>query len=206
MLLGDSFSHNKKAKEGRLIKFIVRHPLRHIDLIKWKAEEIKRLFKANVSVRKYRNQAFFSIIQKRRIRVIGKWFYRDGCKIITDKIRFMDHPVGIAMLLCDNGFIKKRKKKHKDGTIYYSAPSITIVTEHFSDNDVLVLMEHIRKLCGAKGYIGSGNVRQVKFNAENSKLLWYYVRLWIPDVPSMAYKFAFIIERYGINSDKKAGI
>jgi hypothetical protein len=205
MLLGDSFSHNKKAKDGGVIKFVVRHPLKHIDLIKWKAEEINRLLKTNVRVRRYRNQAFFSIIQKRRIRVIGKWFYRDGRKIITDKIRFMDHPVGIAMLLCDNGSVKKRKKKHKDGTIYYSAPSITIATKYFSDDDVLSLIEHIRKLCGAKGYIGSGNVRQVNFNAENSKLLWYYVSLWIPDVPSMTDKFAFIIERYGINSDGKAG-
>lgn len=206
MLLGNSFSQNKIAKNGKLIKrFVVAHPLKEIDLIKWKAEEINRLFKKeDGKVRKYRNQAFFSIIQKRRIRVIVKWFYRDNDKAITDKIRFMDHPIGIAMLLSDNGSAKKRKKKHKDGTVYYSAPSITITTEHFSDDDIFSLLFHIRKLCGAEGYIGSGNVRQIKFDAKNSKLLWYYVRQWIPDVPSMANKFAFIIERYGINSDEKA--
>jgi hypothetical protein len=199
MLLGNSFFHNKKKE------FVVRHTLKDIDLIEWKAENINRLFKANMKIRKYRNQAFFSIIQKKRIRVIGKWFYRDGRKIISDKIRFMDHPVGIAMLLCDNGSVKRHKKKHKDGTIYYSAPSIIIATEHFSDDDVLSLMDHIRKLCSAEGYIGSGTVSQIKFNAKNSKLLWCYVKQWIPDVPSMANKFAFIIERYGINSDEKAG-
>jgi hypothetical protein len=206
MLLGNSFSHNKKAKNGKLKKtFVVAHPLKEIDLIKWKAEKIKRCFKEDGKIRKYRNQAFFSIIQKKRIRVIVKWFYRDKDKIITDKIRFMDHPIGVAMLLSDNGSVKKRKKKHKDGTVYYSAPSITIATEYFSDDDIFSLIAHIRKLCGAEGYIGSGNVKQVRFNAENSKLLWYYVRQWIPVVPSMANKFAFIIERYGINSDEKAG-
>lgn len=211
MLLGDSSSRMRKTKSGKLTaEFVVCHSLKQVDLVRWKAMEINRLFAANVVVREYDiyNKAEFSITRSKRIRVVHSWFHRNGEKVITDKIRFMDHPVGIAMLLCDDGSVRKRKKKHKDGTEYYLAPSITIATHSFSKDEVERLLHHIEKLCEAHGYINPERrvrrgkkieYQRINFNAKNSRVLWHYVSPWIPKVPSMISKFSFLIERYGIN-------
>ncbi len=120
----------------------------------------------------------------------------------------MNHPIGLAMLLCDDGSIRRRKKQHKSGKIYILAPSITVATHCFSEEEVTRLLLHIEKMCGARGYInperrirnGEKKIYQrINFNAENSRILWNYVSAWIPHIPSMMDKFGFIIERYGLN-------
>lgn len=117
----------------------------------------------------------------------------------------MNHPIGLAILLCDDGSVRKRKKKRKDGTVCYLAPSITIATHNFDEDSFNNLLNHIENLCGAKGYnnperrVRRGTLRtynRANFNVENSKILWNYVKDWIPDIPSMRSKFSFALERF----------
>jgi hypothetical protein len=119
----------------------------------------------------------------------------------------MNHPVGVSMLLCDAGSIRKRKKRHTDGTYYYSAPCIKIAMHAFLYDEIERFLIHIKKSCNAEGSIKKrGAYQEVVFNAENSKKLWHYSSLWIPQVPSMLDKFSFIMERYGTQkSDETAG-
>lgn len=208
MLLGDASSQMKRTKNNQLrAEFAVCHNLRYEDLAHWKAMELSRLFDTQIDVKKYQNKARFSVTRGKRIRVISTWFYRNGKKTITDKIRFMNHPVGVSMLLCDAGSIRKRKKRHTDGTIYYSAPCIKIAMHAFSYDEIERFLIHKKESCYAEGSIKKRGVRQeVIFNAENSKKLWHYVSSWIPQVPSMTDKFSSIIEKYSVNqSDETAG-
>ena len=209
-LLGDACSRHKDTKARMKVEFIVSHSLAQSDLVEWKANEISRLYGKPIVVH-YRtawNQATFGITQGKRLRVIHDWFHRHGKKVITDKIRFMDHPIGLAMLLCDDGSIRKRKKTLKDGSISYLNPSITIATHCFDTESVERLLQHIDKLSGAKGYINPERrirrdqkveYNRINFNCENSRQLWEYANKWIPKIPSMLAKFAFAIERYGLN-------
>jgi len=208
MLLGNASSQLKRTESNQLrAELAVSHTIQYEDLARWKAAEISRLFDTQIKVEVYQNKARFSVTKGKRIRVISKWFYRNGRKAVTDKIRFMNHPVGISMLLCDAGSIRKRKKRHTDGTLYYSAPCIIIAMRDFSYDDIERFLIHIKKSCGAEGDTEKkGAYQNVIFNAENSKKLWHYVSCRIPEVPSVLEKFSFIIERYGINqSDETAG-
>lgn len=195
MLLSEnSYSRQIKSQNGKLLaELTVCHDPEQADLAHWKADEINRLFDSHVMVREYDDDKIgFSVIRGRRIRVIHKWFHRCGKKAITNKISFMDHPVGMAMLLCDMSFVKKSEK---------SEPCISIALPCFSKDDVGRLLAHIRKFCGADGYLSDERweCRELIFDAENSENLWDYISLWIPKVPSVLDKFSFIGEKYGLN-------
>lgn len=218
MLLGDSSSRYRTRADGKLwVEFSVRHSQAQKDLVEWKAKKISEHY--GVSVKVYDGQfgnfsySRFSVTQRKRLRVIHDWFHRNNHKVISERIQFMDHPIGLAMLLCDDGSIRRRKKKHKDGSFYYIAPSITIAAHSFTVEEVKILLQHIERMSSAKGYINpERRVRRgkkvvysrINFNAENSKMLWNYVSAWIPLVPSMMKKFNFIIERYGLNKTAEA--
>jgi hypothetical protein len=210
-LLGDASSRKRVLKSGKVkAEYFITHSLAQADLVEWKAQEFQRLYNKEIKVLYYANinRACFSLTQGRRLRVIHKWFHCDSVKTISDKIRFMDHPIGLAMLLCDDGSIGKRKKKHRDGTIYYLKPTVTIATHCFERESVDRLLNHIKILCGADGFINperrlrNGELKvynRVWFNTQNSRILWEYVKHWIPKVPSMMSKFSYIIESYGID-------
>jgi hypothetical protein len=211
MLLGDASSRRRIRKDRKLrVEFAVYHSHKQQDLVEWKAAEIDRLLGVHVRISHIEYSGYqkvgFSFTSGKRVRVIHDWFHRGRQKVITPKIRFMDHPIGLAILLCDDGSVRKRKKRHKDGSIYYLKPSITIATHGFSHDEVELLLIHIQSLCGAEGYINvERRVRQsrlrnyprVNFNVANSKLFWNYVKSWIPRVDSMLTKFEYAIEHWG---------
>jgi hypothetical protein len=207
-LLGDAFSRRRDTIRRIKAHYAIVHSLAQADLVEWKASELSRLY--GVTPRVYhdpvRNRAYFYLTQGKRLRVIHDWFHRGPKKVVSDKIRFMDHPVGLSMLLCDDGSILKRKKTHRDGTLYYLKPNISIATHGFDLDSVGKLLCHIECLCGAQGYVNperrwrAGKLveyNRVHFNSENSFRLWQYVRQWIPGVPSMMSKFAYVLERFG---------
>lgn len=218
MLLGDANSRKRNVADGvRSVCFTVTHSQCQADLVEWKATEVAKCYGVNINVHRraywYSRISTFSFTQRGRLRVIHDWFHRAERKFISEKIRFMDHPVGLAILLCDDGSIRKRRKQHRDGTTYFLAPSVTIATHCFGREEVLLLLDHIKRVCGADGYInperrvragGEVAYNRVNFNADNSKILWEYVSAWIPRVPSMMAKFDFIIERYGLNETADA--
>jgi hypothetical protein len=208
-LLGDAYSRRRDSHGKRKAEYYICHGMSQADFVEWKAQEFGRLYGATIKVHyqlKYSRVCFY-LSQRRRLRVIHDWFHRNNQKVITDKIRFMDHPIGLSMLLCDDGSVRKRKKKHRDGTVYYLNPSITIATHNFDECSVEKLLNHIEHLCGASGYLNperrwrGGQLREynrMTFNIENSEKLWNYVAPYIPQIPSMLTKFAYAVERFCI--------
>lgn len=210
-LLGDATSRRRDWKStGRLkAEFGFVHALDQLDYLEWKAQQFEIMFgyKPQVHISQRLNRGTFWVSKHGRIRVIHDWFHRSGKKVVTDKIRFMDHPIGLAMLLCDDGSILKRRKSHVDGSVYYLRPSTMIATHGFAPQEVDVLFDHIRNLCDANGYIDVERkvVRGVKieyarsyFNVSETEKLWNYVKAYIPQVPSMLKKFSYAIEHYGL--------
>ncbi len=206
-LLGDAYSRQQGGKTLSKAEFTIAHCLQQADLVEWKAAEIGRLYGKAVKVN-YNlnaNRASFHITQSGRLRIIHRWFHRNHTKVVSEKIRFMDHPIGLSMLLCDDGSILKRKKSRSDGSLHYLSPCITIATHGFDEGSVRLLLEWIEIVCGAKGYINperrlrAGQIMsypRIRFNVENSRRLWKYVEAWIPQVPSMSAKFSYAIDAF----------
>ncbi len=209
-LLGAATSRLSRTKHGAKAGYAIVHGIEQADLVEWKAREIERLYGEPVEVHydRARGRAYLSLYQGRRLRVIHDWFHRNSEKVITEKIRFMDHPIGLAMLLCDKGSVRKRKKAHRDGTVYYLKPRLTIATHGFDKKSVETLLAHIERLCGARGCVNpergwrnsaTGEGDRIDFDSENSRKLWDCVKPWIPRVTSMISKFSYAIERFGID-------
>ena len=214
MILGDAYTR-KQAKYKLTIEWTISHCEKCADLVKWKRDELVRLFGISkpairISQNGKKGESFkkflFSFTAGRRLRIVSQWFRKDSRKYITPKIRFMDHPVGLAMLLCDDGSVRKRKKIHKDGSIYFLRPSFTIATHSFSQEEVKRLLDHISSTFGINGIINperrwrSGKRKEyyrIHFNIENSMKLWHLVLPYIPQIPSMDTKFAFVYDRFG---------
>lgn len=214
MILGDA--HTRKQSKYKLtIEWTISHCEKCADLVEWKRDELVRLFGINkpvihISQNGRKGESFkkflFSFTAGGRLRIVSQWFRKDNRKYITPKIRFMDHPVGLAMLLCDDGSVRKRKTIHKDGSIYFLKPSFTIATHSFSQEEVKRLLDHISFTFGINGIINperrwrSGERKEyhrTHFNVENSMKLWHLVSPYIPHIPSMNTKFAFAYDRFG---------
>jgi len=206
-LLGDAYSRQRSKATCAKAEFTIAHSLKQADLVEWKATEIGRLYGKviRVNYNSTANRASFHIAQSGRLRIIHRWFHRNHQKVVSKKIRFMDHPIGLSMLLCDDGSVLRRKKSRPDGSTYYLSPCITIATHGFDRKSVGLLLEWIENLCGAKGYINperrlrSGQIMdypRIRFNVENSRCLWNYAGAWIPQVPSMSAKFSFARESF----------
>ncbi|MBI2877913.1 MAG: hypothetical protein HYY20_13640 [Candidatus Tectomicrobia bacterium] len=209
-LLGDASSRRRDSGGRMKAQYAIVHGLAQADLVEWKARELGRLYGTEIKVHRdqERSRACFYLTQRQRLRVIHDWFHRNSKKVITDKVRFMDHPIGLSMLLCDDGSIRKRKKAHRDGTVYYLKASITIATHGFERDSAEKLLRHIECLCGAHGYVNPerrwrggklSEYNRINFDIENSRKLWEYVKQWIPRVPSMMSKFSYAIECFGID-------
>lgn len=204
MLLGNAHSRISALTRRLQAEFFIRQVASQHDLLAWKAKELQRVLA--VEIKRVEPQRFFSFTLGRRGRVIHRWFHRGERKAITPKIRFMDHPIGLAVFLCDAGSVCRRKKRHSEGTCYYARPTLTIAVHAFAESEVALLLAHINVLSGAEGYIKPApRVREsdvstrlkIRFNAENSQLIWDTVKRWIPNVASMENKFQAAIQVYG---------
>lgn len=214
MFLGDSSARIvTKVKLSSVWRFA--HSESQKDLVEWKRQEIQRLFQVNPhKISSVHHGKFprhqFDVHSSQRFRIIRKWFTRHGKKCITEKIRFMDHPAGLAMLMCDDGSVRKRIKWHKDGTVYYLKPSFTIATHGFSEFCVRRLLSHLEKQFGIAGIINwerrwrNGERKsypRCHFNVENSRRMWSLMAPYIPYVPSMQKKFAYALECFGTDAE-----
>jgi hypothetical protein len=210
MFLGDAFARSR-SRHRLTAEWIIAHSEKQADLVEWKRDELDRLFGIGrptlhrMVVGQYVRYRF-SFTAGRMFRIVNQWFKRGGRKCITPKIRFMDHPVGLAMLLCDDGSVRKRKKYHRDGSMYFLKPSFTIATHCFSREEVERFLVHLSVVFGVDGIINPerrwrcGERRvycRTHFNVENSRKLWKLVVPFIPPIPSMIAKFAFAYERFG---------
>jgi len=212
MILGDA--HTRRRANWKLTaEWTISHSERYADLVEWKRNEFVELFGIKrPAIRKRPNgkgtKCIFSFSAGKRLRVASQWLSKDKKKYITHKIKFMDHPIGLAMLLCDDGSVRKRKKFHKDGSLYYLKPSFTIATHNFSREEVQRLLDHVSAAFGISGIINperrwrNGKKKEYyrcHFNVENSNKLWYITAPYMPAISSVKTKFAYAYECFGHN-------
>jgi len=214
MILGDAYTR-RRTKHKLTVEWTISHSEKYADLVKWKRDELVKLFGINkplihISRNGKKGERFkkflVSFTAGRMLRIVSQWFSKSTKKYITTKIRFMDHPIGLAILLCDDGSVRKRKKFHKDGTIYYLKPSFTIATHSFSLEEIQRLLGHISSTFGVDGIVNperrlrQGERREycrINFNVENSMKLWKLAVPYIPQISSMNTKFAYAYDCFG---------
>ncbi|MDF2877499.1 MAG: endonuclease family [Clostridia bacterium] len=72
-------------------------------------------------------------------------FYINGEKSITNEnLLLLDHPIGLAYLYMNDGSLVIDSSKRKNGSIYIF-PRISIYTLNFSEDENILLRNHIKK-------------------------------------------------------------
>lgn len=204
-MMGDGYARITKSNK---IELTLSHCNKQQDYLIWKRDFLSIFFNKNIKIHPVNDSSGkrCSITNGEILLPIHNWFYNDKTKIISDKISLMLHPIGLAIWLCDDGHVRHRKRYGKNNQVYHLNPSITIATHCFDTTSVHLFLQHIKNVSGAEGYINLERRKiknkivaynRINFNIENSRLLWNFVKNWIPQIESMNNKFAYIIERFG---------
>lgn len=195
MLLGKSNSKILLNNEQPRAEFTVEHSLTQNDLLVWKAKEVERLLKVKVTFfsQTLQGKEGFSFIASRRVRIIHKWFHHGNRKVITPKIRFMDHPVGLAMLLCDTATVQGNVQDFE-----ILNPFVDMSLNAFTESELKLFTHHLKATMNIEAILEFDTKNGwIHFDATNSKLMWKVVKHWLPPVESIQNKFHALIDKDG---------
>ena len=104
----------------------------------------------------------------------------------------------------DDGSIFKRKKKTKDGVVYYLKPSCKLCTHSFSREDCERILDWLKRKYKINGYItverkrnriGCPEYYVLTFNCENTEKIYKIIKPFI-ECNSMKKKFEYLIAYY----------
>lgn len=137
--------------------------------------------------------------RKGRLRVYRKWFYPpSGRKTITRHVRHLDHPIGLVVLILDQGSCRGGlTRNHINGNTYYRKPTVRIHLNAHDAEELALFQEALRANFGletslqkkSKGYL------DVYFNTRQTQDLWALIRPWLPDLPIVSRKFHPLIRQ-----------
>jgi len=142
---------------------------------------------------------FSAASRKGRLRIYRNWFHdSNNRKCITSKIRHLDHPLGLVVLILDQGSCRGGLTvDHKTGNQYYRKPTIRIHLNAYSEPELILfqaaMLENFsldtslqRK---SKGY------HDVYFNTRHTQELWSMLQPWIPEIGIASRKFHPLISQ-----------
>lgn len=155
----------------------------------WKYEKLKNLdFKINTNykypkISSHCNIYFTNLYNK---------FYINKIKTITeDNIKLLTHPIGLACFYMDDGTLVIDSVKRKDNSIYIF-PRISLYTLSFSENENIILKNHLENTFGIKTkikYRKDGKKTILEINKKEDVINFIdIVKPYVSEIPCMKYK------------------
>jgi hypothetical protein len=139
----------------------------------------------------------------KRLAEYRQLLYVNGEKTVQNVLCYLSSPLSIAILFMDDGSIFKRKRRHKDGSIYYLKPSMKLCTHSYTKRDNELILEWLQDLHSIQGYIVIERKKKrdkeyytLNFNTENTFKIWEIIKSYVSQVDSMMHKFEFIYNYY----------
>ena len=206
MIIGDGNISKIGEKRYRLF---VGHGEKQKDYCEWKMNLLNNacLFDNKLKMHtklagKDKNyiQYFFS-----KENIVMKYFYdlfiEQKAKTIKNVLKYMKSPMSAAIWFMDDGSVFKKKKKHKDGSVYYLKPTLKLCTHCFSKEENLDIIDWFKKRYLIDAKLVSETKREkkyyyIRFNSDESLKLFSLMKPYIDLIPSMKEKFSFFYEYY----------
>jgi hypothetical protein len=175
--------------------------------VEWKAGFIRKHLGLPARVNAVQGQScrdgviycFSAANRKGRLRIYRNWFYDpSGRKCITRRIRHLDHPLGLVVLILDQGSCRGGvTMDHKTGNYYYRKPSIRIHLNAYSEPELIMFQAAMLENFGldttlqrkSKGYL------DVYFNTRQTQSLWQLLQPWMPEIDFARRKFHPLINQ-----------
>lgn len=149
------------------------------------------------------NQCKATWCDTKTLRTYREWIYPNGEKTISGILRYLNSALPLAIFFMDDGSVFKRKRKHKDGSVYYLRPSMKLCTHSYSEEDNQALLQWLKDVYGIEGYIVMERKRSrgveyytLNFNCDNTIKIWNLIKPYVEQVPSMKEKFKFVHDYY----------
>ena len=171
------------------------------DWVEWKAAYVRANLKFPCEVSEYvdttcRNgymYRFTAAQSSGRLKIYRDWFYdKNGVKRITNKIRFLDHPIGLLALILDQGSCRGGlTKDNKTGNNYYRKPTIRIHLNKHSKQELELFQEALKVNFNLKSSLQKkpGGYLDVYFSTSASQQLWSLIKDLVPNIPTARKKF-----------------
>lgn len=209
LILGDGSIY----KTGTSYEIFIGHGEKQKDYLKWKINLLNqaKIFNNPVIVRsklitlKEYNKSYLQYYARKvskELKEIYDIYFSENKRLSTILSHFHSDR-GLALWFMDDGSVFKRKKKHKDGTLYYLKPTLKLCTHCFSKEENLEIISWFRRRYLIDAKLVSETKRNkkyyyIRFNANDSKKIFDLIKLYIDQVDSMKEKFSFFYEYYNL--------
>jgi hypothetical protein len=173
------------------------------DWVAWKADYVKNLLGYSCKISTVKDSTckngfmhgFTASSQKGRLKVYADWFYsKDRVKHISDKIRYLDHPIGILALILDQGTCRGGLTlDYTTGNTYYRKPTFRICLNNYPENELEKFQNAILSNFGLNSSLHSkgkdGRMKDVYLDTRSSQKAWSLIKDLVPDIPFAHKKF-----------------
>lgn len=217
-IIGDGHLSNENHLCKNYPRMIIGHGEQQLDYLLWKTNLLNStdLFASKVSPSRWINKkGDKSFIQYRcnwsnckLLRIYRKWMYRGNKKTIRQILKYLSSPLSLAIWFMDDGSVFKRKRKHKDGSLYFLKPSLKLCTHNFNYSDNNLILQWMKITFGIEGYIvverkksivGQPEYFTLNFNSNNTLKIWNLIQEYTQQIPSMQKKFEFVNSYYRLS-------
>jgi len=190
------------------------HSVAQLDYLEWKVNLVSKLINfgpvPKIKEKKYvfPNKIYFGYradLRCKYFKYFRRWAYPNNRKSPIKILRFIRTPLDLAIWFMDDGSVNKAKKKHKDGSVYFLRPTVTLATHSFTEDEANLILRHFKDMFNISGYINWERKRsrpnnpkypRLWFNGEESEKLWRLIKPYMPSIKSMYMKFGFIHQWY----------
>jgi hypothetical protein len=198
LLLGDG----SLAVSGRLV---IAHGHSQKDYAEWKADKLSKitnqLIKANQSRQCYQLQ-----FQRKTLKTLRYKVYPNNKKDIVSILGYIKNPLeAIAIWLCDDGNVNPSIATN--GKCYSASLQLFTFTEL---EESIMIADWFEKHTGIRPKLiymdrsksNKKSAYKLKWSAEDSRQLYKTVKNYIPNIPSMNYKFRYIEYNISTSSER----
>lgn len=179
-------------------RFVVAHGLQQQDYCEWKADRFSKILDQEIKALPTRQCSQLQF-QRKTLKTSYFKYYFESKKQIKTILKDITNPLeAIAIWICDDGNVNPSINKNYNKC--YSA-SIQIFT--FTDlEETIEILRWFEKTTGLTPKMifmdRSKNNRKsaykIKFTAADSRKLFEMIKEYIPNIPSMRYKFRYLLE------------
>jgi len=197
-LLGDGYLTPKTIGKVSTFRFGMEHSLKQYDYLQFKAQMINKEMDRNCKThkRKTREMAGYEVFCKKEFEKLRNQYYPNGKKCLMSILNDVTNPLyTLAIWLADDGGVHwdvRKERKNKDPRIIICACDQS-VSQH---NDMIDWFSKVfglkPKMITQKNSKRNTQWNLLRFSTKDSLQIWYMIKKFIYNIPSMQYKFRIL--------------
>lgn len=193
LAIGDGCLHYVKNKSGVYGAITIDHGLEQADYQAWKAKLLSQIFDKEVKVRTGHNGKSVQVsVCAKRLRAWRKFCYPNGKKDRSKILRFVRHPeMALAVWLMDDGYSQEGRSTLRIFTCSSNTEQHEYILKWFQIN-----FNVTPRILFQKNSKTKKTYPFIKFDSNDSMIIWTKVRSFILTFKSMKHKFRSIESSY----------